>query len=141
MALLPPPNHHRVNTETKRQRQVAEILKRNFSLVLQQEGPYVFGPEPLVTVTEVKVSPDLSVGKVYLSIWNTENKQAVMLQMAEEHPRLKQALAQRTKRHLRRLPELAYFQDETLDEMYKVNGLFDRLYAENQMPEPRQEEE
>ena len=121
--------------ESKRQRQVAELIKRNFSTVLQQEGSYIYGTQPLVTVMDVQVSPDLSVGKVYLSIWNTENKQAVILQMDEDHARLKSALANRVKRHLRRLPELSYFLDETLDEMNKVDGLFDKLYAEDQMPE------
>lgn len=120
--------------ESKRQRQVAELIKRNFSMVLQQEGSYVYGPEPLVTVMDVQVSPDLSVGKVYLSIWNTNNKQAVLLQMEEEHQRLKNSLAQRLRRQLRRLPELAYFLDETLDEMHRVDHMFDRLYAEDQMP-------
>lgn len=110
------------------------MIKRNFSIVLQQEGSYIYGTQPLVTVTEVQVSPDLSVGKVYLSIWNTENKQAVILQMEEDHQRLKSALASRLKRHLRRLPELAYYIDETLDEMNKVDNLFDRLYASDQMP-------
>lgn len=120
--------------ETKRQRQVAETIKRHFSQVLQQEGPYVYGVKPLVTVTEVKVTPDMSLAKIYLSIWNTENKQEVLLMMEEEHQRLKQAMASRVKRHLRRLPELTYFEDETLDEMYKVDNLFDRLYTEKQMP-------
>lgn len=121
--------------ESKRQRQVAEIIKRNFSLVLQQEGPYVYGAKPLVTVTEVKVAPDMSVAKIYLSIWNTDNKQEVLLMMEEEQQRLKQAMAHRVKRHLRRLPEMSYFEDETLDEMYKVNTMFDRLYEEGQMGE------
>ena len=121
--------------ESKRQRQVAELIKRNFSIVLQQEGSYIYGTQPLVTVMDVQVSPDLSVGKVYLSIWNTENKQAVILQMQEEHARLKGALAHRLKRQLRRLPELEYFIDETLDEMNKVDNLFERLYADDQMPQ------
>ena len=121
--------------ESKRQRQVAELIKRNFSIVLQQEGSYIYGTQPLVTVMEVQVSPDLSVGKVYLSIWNTENKQAVILQMEEEHARLKSSLAHRLRRQLRRLPELNYFIDETLDEMNKVDNLFDELYATDQMPE------
>ena len=120
--------------ESKRQRQVAELLKRNFSTVLQQEGTYVYGAQPLVTVMDVQVSPDLSVGKVYVSVWNTDNKQAVILQMEEEHQRLKNALAHRVRKQLRRLPELSYFLDETLDEMNKVDSMFDQLYAENQMP-------
>ncbi|NJB87395.1 ribosome-binding factor A [Lewinella marina] len=125
--------------ETKRQRQVAELIKRNFSIVLQQEGPYIYGAQPLVTVMDVQVSPDLSVGKVYLSIWNTDNKQAVILQMDEEHSRLKSALAHRLRRQLRRLPDLSYFLDETLDEMNKVDNLFEKLYAEDQMPDGQQQ--
>lgn len=120
--------------ESKRQRQVAEMIKRNFSLVLQQEGSYIFGPEPLVTVTEVHPTPDLSQAKIYLSIWNTENKQAVLLQMEEEHQRLKSSLAYRLKRHIRRIPAISFYIDETLDEMHRVDNLFDRLYRDDQMP-------
>ena len=121
--------------ETKRQRQAAELVKRNFSLVLQQEGSYIYGPEPLVTVTSVKVSPDLGLAKIYLSVFNTENKQAVLLEMEEEMNRLRQSLAQRIRKHIRRIPEIAFFEDDTLDEMYRVNELFNRLYQENQMGE------
>lgn len=121
--------------ETKRQRQVAELVKRNFSMVLQQEGSYLYGPEPLVTVTGVKVTPDFGLAKIYLSIYNTENKQAVILQMEEEVVRLRQALAHRIRKHVRRIPEIAFYIDDTLDEMYRVNALFDRLRKDNQMGE------
>ncbi|MCB0634417.1 MAG: 30S ribosome-binding factor RbfA [Saprospiraceae bacterium] len=121
--------------ETKRQRQAAELVKRNFSLVLQQEGSYIYGPEPLVTVTIVKMTPDLGQAKIYLSVFNTENKQAVLLEMEEEIVRLRQSLANRIKRHIRRIPEIAFFADDTLDEMYRVDALFNRLYEEDQMGE------
>lgn len=110
------------------------MIKRNFSLVLQQEGSYIYGTEPLVTVTEVHPTPDLSQAKIYLSVWNTENKQAVLLQMEEEHQRLKASLAYRLKRHIRRIPAISFFIDETLDEMHRVENLFDRLYRDDQMP-------
>ena len=126
--------------ETKRQRQVAELVKRNFSMVLQQEGSYLYGPEPLVTVTGVKVSPDFGLAKIYLSIYNTENKQAVILHMEEEIVRLRQSLAHRIRKHVRRIPDIAFYIDDTLDEMYRVDALFNRLRKENQMgsedPEP-----
>ncbi len=121
--------------ESKRQRQVAELIKRNFSLVLQQEGSYIYGAEPLVTVTEAHPTPDLSMCKIYLSIWNTENKQAVLMQMQEEQQRLKAALATRIRRHIRRIPAISFYIDETLDEMHRVETIFDRLYDEDQMPE------
>lgn len=125
--------------ESKRQRQVAEMIKRNFSLVLQQEGSYIYGPQPLVTVTEVHPTPDLSQCKIYVSIWNTDNKQAVILQMNEGHQRLKAALAHRVRKHIRRIPEIAFYIDETLDEMNRVETIFDRLYNENQMPKTDEE--
>lgn len=119
--------------ETKRQRQVAELVKRNFSIVLQEIGVYIYGSQPLVTVTEVKMSSDLGLAKIYLSIWNTDNKQAVLLQLEEEQPRLRSSLANRLKRHVRRVPDIAFYEDETIDEMYRVETLFNRLHAEDQM--------
>lgn len=125
--------------ETKRQRQVAELVKRNFSIVLQEIGVYVYGSEPLVTVTEVKMSSDLGLAKIYLSIWNTDNKQAVLLQLEEEQPRLRSSLANRLKRHVRRVPDIAFYEDETIDEMYRVETLFSRLHAEDQMGKEEEE--
>ncbi|MEO0732198.1 MAG: ribosome-binding factor A [Bacteroidota bacterium] len=119
--------------QSKRQLQVAEMIKRHFSIVLQQEGSYIYGTEPLVTVTEVHPTPDLSQAKIYLSVWNTDNKQAVILQMEEEHQRLKSSLAYRLKRHIRRIPDITFYIDETLDEMHRVDNLFEKLYEEEQM--------
>ena len=55
--------------ESKRQKQVAELIKRNFGTLLQQEGAYIYGSEALVTVTSVKMSPDMSLAKIYLSVY------------------------------------------------------------------------
>ncbi len=109
-------------------------------MVLQQEGTYIFGAEPLVTVTSVKMTPDLSLAKIYLSIYNTENKQAVILEMEDQLTQLRQALASRVRRHLRRVPEIAFYEDETLDEMYRINELFNKLHDDNQMGEAEVEE-
>ncbi|GJM36183.1 MAG: ribosome-binding factor A [Saprospiraceae bacterium] len=126
--------------ETKRQKQVAETIKRHFSEVLLKEGSYVYGAEPLVTVTTVKVTPDLSLAKIYLSIYNTENKQAVILNMEDQITQLRQSLAVRLRKHLRRTPEIAVFEDDTLDEMYRMNDLFNRLHQDNQMGSADEEE-
>ena len=116
-----------------RQEQAAEMIKRNFGLVLQAEGSYVYGNEVLVTVTNVKLSPDFGLANIYLSVYNTENKQAVILEMEEQHGRLKQALGNRIKKHIRRIPEIAFYLDDTLDEMYRLKGIFDRLHDDDQM--------
>jgi len=113
--------------ETKRMRQVAELIKRNFGIVLQSEGAYIYGVEPFVTVTEVKMSPDFGIARIYLSVFNIEDKHNVILEMEQQYPRLRQELGNRLKRHVRRIPNLQFYLDDTLDEMYRLNTLFDGL--------------
>lgn len=121
--------------ESKRMRQVAEQIKRNFSTVLQSEGSYIYGAEAFVTVTEVKMSPDFGIARIYLSVFNIEDKQSVILEMEQNYPRLRQSLGHRLKRHMRRIPELQFYLDDTLDEMYRLNHLFDDLHDKKQMGE------
>ncbi len=128
------------NMETVRQKQAAELIKRNFGLVLQSEGTYIYGASVLVTVTSVKLTPDFNLAKIYLSIFNTENKQETMLELENELSRLKQSLAARIRKHIRRIPDIQLFQDDTIDEMYRVSSLFDKLYENNQMGGEEQEE-
>ncbi len=113
--------------ESKRQRQVAEIVRRSFSAVLQEEGAYIYGPGPLVTVTKVQMTPDLNLARIYLSVFNTMNKQAVLLEIASAYPHLRKALAQRIRRQVRRIPELEFFLDDTLDEMDRVEQLLEKI--------------
>ncbi len=123
-----------------RQKQVAETVKRHFSMVLQQEANYMTSEPALITVTNVKMTPDLSIAKVYLSIYNTENKQETLLELEDNMARLRQALGARLRNHVRRIPELDLFIDDTLDEMYRLNALFDKLEEENQMGSDSEEE-
>lgn len=113
--------------ETKRQAQIGELIKRNFGYVLQQEGPYIYGYDALVTVTSVRMSPDLLLAKLYLSIYNIENKEAVIALLDHHKHQLKQSLVQRIKKHVRRIPRIEFYEDNTLDEMEKLNKLFDNL--------------
>lgn len=119
--------------ETKRQLQIAELVKRHISMVLMAEGSYIYGSSVLVTVTSVKMTPDFSLAKIYLSVYNTDNKQEVMLLLEQEMSRLQQALYQRLKKHMRRMPEVAFYLDDTIDEMYRIDDMFNQLYKANQM--------
>ncbi|MBK8702430.1 MAG: 30S ribosome-binding factor RbfA [Saprospiraceae bacterium] len=119
--------------ETIRQKQVAEMVKRNFSMVLQEEGGFIYGTSVLVSVTGVKMSPDLNIAKIYLSVYNTEDKQTVILEMEDQLVRLRQSLSHRLRKHVRRMPEIALYLDDTIDEMYRVNDLFNRLHNEGAM--------
>jgi len=118
--------------ETKRQLQVGEQVRRAMSEVLNQEGRYLFD-DALVTVTQVKMSPDLGLAKVYVSVYNTDSKQEVVLSLEAEKVRLRQSLAQRLRRHMRRIPDVDFYLDDTLDEMYRLNALFNKMHDDGQM--------
>ncbi len=121
--------------ESKRQRQTGETIKRHFSIVLQQEGTYIYDTQALVTITEVKMSPDMGLARIYLSVFNVDDKLTVLQQLREEQTRLRQLLAHRVRRHLRRVPQIDFYLDDMIDEMYRVDGMFDRLHEDNQMGE------
>ena len=119
----------------KRQNQIAETIKRNFGTLLQTEGSYIYGSEAFVTVTSVNMSPDLGLAKIYLSVYNTENKQAVLLMMEKERRSLRQGLARRIRSQVRKIPNIDFYLDDTLDEMYRVDELFKKLEDDGQMGE------
>lgn len=109
--------------ESKRQLQLGELLKRHFASVLMEHGPYIYG-DAFVTVTHVKVAPDLSEAKVYLSVFNATDKTSVVNRVSNHTHVLKQALVSRIKHQIRRIPRIVFFEDETTDEMYKVDEMF-----------------
>ncbi|MBK8517596.1 MAG: 30S ribosome-binding factor RbfA [Saprospiraceae bacterium] len=124
--------------ESKRQLQVCEMIKRNFAPVFQEHGTYIYNTA-FVTVTSVKVTPDLAQAKVYLSIFNAEDKDDVLHRINNHTHVLKQALAARIKNQIRRIPQIHFYFDETIDEMFKVDALFKDI--KSMYPPSVQEEE
>ena len=118
--------------ESKRQQQVGSLIKRHFSTVLLNEGPNIY-KGILVTVTEVKMSSDLGLAKIYVSIFGTENKMMVVEELEYNNTLLRQMLAHRIKRHVRRIPTIAIYLDDTLDEMYRLRNVFGRLHDQKMM--------
>lgn len=125
--------------ETKRQKQAAELIKRNFGTVLREEGLYIY-EQALVTVTSVKITPDFGLAKIYLSVYNAQDKDAVIQSLRENTTRLRFSLGERIRKFIRRIPGIEFYLDDTLDEMYKLNALFDKLEAENQLGKKDEEE-
>ena len=119
---------------SKRQLQVGEIIRRNISTVLLEQGRYIYG-SALVTVTKVKMSPDMAQAKIFCSVYNANDKSEVIGNLNAAYWKLKSNLVVRIRKHVRRIPEFRFYIDETLDEMYRLNALFDKLHDENQMGE------
>ena len=115
--------------ESIRQKQVGELIRRYFSMILTSEGSYIYGRDKLVTVTSIKMTPDLLVAKTYISVYGTEDKQEVILLLQDNYTRLRQSLAAKIGKQMRRMPDLEFFIDDTVDEMYRVEDLLNRIEA------------
>lgn len=120
--------------DTKRQLQVGANIKRNISMVLMEMGRLIYG-ELLVTVTDVKMSSDLGLAKIYLSVYGTENKQETILLLESQKKMVRQNLASRIKNSVRRIPNIDFYLDDTLDEMYRLRTVFKDLHESKQMGE------
>lgn len=108
--------------DSTRQLKVNELLKRELSGVLQLKGRTLFGPE-LISVTEVRISPDLSLARVYLSVFPTDNKVAVMKAISEANSVIRFELGNRVRNQLRKIPELHFYLDDTFDQLDRIDAL------------------
>jgi ribosome-binding factor A len=113
--------------ESIRQKQVGELLRRYFSMILTEEGSLIYGRDKLVTVSSIRMTPDLLIANVYISVYGTEYKQEVILELEDSYPRLHSALIRKVGKQMRRMPQLVFHLDDTVDEMYRVQELLNRV--------------
>ena len=99
---------------SKRQLQVARELQKDLAEIIRSKGMAAFGGA-MVSVTEVRISPDLSVAKVYLSVFPSSKAEAVMEQINENGRDLRGELGHVVAKQMRIVPELAFFLDTSLD--------------------------
>ncbi|MDP5093142.1 MAG: 30S ribosome-binding factor RbfA [Polaribacter sp.] len=106
--------------ETNRQRKIAGVLQKDLVDVLQkaaQDGM----KGVIISVSKVSVTSDLGVAKVYLSIFPSEKRDEIIKGVQSNTPLIRHEMAQRTKNQLRRMPELLFFGDDTLDYLEKID--------------------
>lgn len=107
---------------------VATLIKEEISLIfLHKIQDPALG---LITVTNVKVSPDLKNARVYLSVYEREKREQIMEKVEELSSFIRGQLAGRIK-HLRSVPELQFFIDDTLDYVEKMDNLFKKIHEDD----------
>lgn len=74
-----------------------------------------------MTVTEVKITPDLAVAKVYLSVFPSEGKEKILAEIKEKAPLYRMRLAKTAAKTMRITPELLFYVDSTLDAQEKID--------------------
>jgi len=111
-----------------RTQRVARLLQREIAEVLNKE----FGQQLMVTVTAARVTKDLSIAYIYVSVFGQtpEQRQAAFVHLQEQVPQIRFSLASRIRHQLRKVPELRFFLDESLEQAREMETLFDRIRAE-----------
>ncbi len=102
-----------------RQRQVESLILRAFSEVLLEDGSS-FTKGAFVTISGVRVSPDLHIARIYLSVFNSENGKDVVSNMMKHNRALRGLLGNKLRNKLRHMPELQFYLDTSLDEVEKI---------------------
>lgn len=113
--------------EGKRQKQVAELLRRELSDIFQRMGLSVIDGG-MVSIAAVHVTPDLLEARVYLSLFKIAEPEKMMDKIKERSHEIKKELTARIRSQLRRMPELTFFLDDTLDHVFKMEELFKKIH-------------
>ncbi|KGK31294.1 30S ribosome-binding factor RbfA [Cellulophaga baltica] len=101
--------------ETQRQKKIGGVIQKDIADVLQRAATDGGLRGTLISVSKVLVTTDLSIAKVYVSIFPTKDAEELLNGMKSNQPLIKHELAQRTKNQLRRMPELMFFLDDSLE--------------------------
>ena len=101
--------------ETQRQKKIAGVIQEDIADILQRSAIEGGLKGTLISVTKVSVPTDLSIAKVYLSIFPNKGAAEIMEGITSNQPLIKHELAQRTRHQLRRVPDLSFYLDDSLD--------------------------
>lgn len=116
--------------QTNRQRKIAGVLQKDLVDVLQkaaQDGMQGV----IISISKVSVSPDLGIAKVYVSIFPSQKRDVILEGITSNASLIRHELAKRTRNQLRRMPELIFFKDDSLD---YIDELDKSLKGEDENP-------
>ena len=108
--------------ESKRQQKISRLLQRDLGDIFQREAGFFTG-HVMVTVTKVHVTRDLSISRIYLSIFGTEDKKGVMEKIRLHKNEIKYKLGNRVRNQLRSVPDLEFYEDDSLDYIENIENL------------------
>ena len=116
--------------ESKRQKQVAGLLKEELSLIFQKFGLSMIDGG-MVSISSVKITPDLFEARIYLSLFQVKDVNATMKKIEERAWEIKKELVASVKHQLRSMPQLTFYHDDTLDYVFKMEEIFKKINDES----------
>lgn len=108
-------------TETNRQKKIASVLQEDLANVLQNMLREAGQTGIIISVSKVNVTSDLSIAKVYVSIFPADKAAPMVEEINKIKPQIRHKIAQLTKHQLRRMPDLFFYNDDSLEYIEKIN--------------------
>lgn len=110
--------------ETTRQQKIARLIQKELSDIFQRQTQALHGT--LVSVSAVRVSPDLSIAKGYLSVFPSEKQNEIIKAINTNARQVRYELGTRVRHQLRIIPELKFFLDDSLDYLEHIDELLEK---------------
>jgi ribosome-binding factor A len=110
------------NMDSTRQNKISRLLQKDLAEIIQKEGRDIF-PGVMVSVTNVRISPDLSIARVYLSIFPSEKGAAALLEIKKHTSKIRGLLGIKVGKQLRIVPQLDFHIDDSLDYIDNIDRL------------------
>ena len=105
-----------------RQEKMAELIRRDLSVIFQRQASVWFGGM-FISVTQVRMAPDLGLAKVYLSFMAVSDAKGALEQVKQNDKKVRQILGNTVGKQLRRVPELFFYLDDSLDYYDEIDRL------------------
>ena len=115
--------------EGKRQKQIVGQLNEEMDTIFQRLGLNMV-EGGMVSISSVKVTPDLLEARFYLSFFQVKDPSAALQKIEDRHHDIKKELAARVRHQLRSIPVLKFFKDDTLDHVFRMEELFKKINEE-----------
>jgi ribosome-binding factor A len=115
--------------EGKRQKQIAGLLNEEMNIIFQRLGLSMIDGG-MVSISSVKVTPDLLEARFYISFFQVKDVNAAMQKIEDRHHEIKKELAAKVRHQLRSIPVLKFFKDDTLDHVFKMEEIFKKIDEE-----------
>jgi ribosome-binding factor A len=123
-------------TEGKRQKQVAAVINQELNDIFLRMGLNMSGGG-MISISSVKVTPDLFEARVYLSFFQVKDNEAMLLKINEKNKEIRRELGTRVRHQLRSIPELTFYIDDTLDYVFKIEELLKKVKSDDHDADPK----
>jgi ribosome-binding factor A len=115
--------------ESKRQQKFAGVIQQDLAAIFQREGMNLL-PNTMITITKVRVTPDLAIARVFLSFFNNGNNQVALNTIKAHASEIRYKLGARIKDQVRIIPQLEFFVDDTSDYVERMDKIFNKISKE-----------